>query len=241
MILSLFTLQTSLEVPFKLALTESSDAWMVGLGLFVSFLLIAYAQRMEPTILKGTGLTFFSASTRDDLEEHEVSMGSYGYLFLSLSFLFSFGVCLYEWLDYSKVIQLGGLEIAFSDYASWQVLLFGVCGAFAFMVYPFLGLFFGEWITGEHSVFAVARQQTWISFQFFFLLTFVIAAVWMLNPVFSPVLLSFLPWFFAFLFFVRLFKCFWMANVNGASWYYIILYFCTLEILPILFLIKWFV
>lgn len=230
--------QASLDVPFKLDRIQASDSWVVGLSLFIAFFLIAVAQRMEPVILKATGLTLFNASRREELEASDIQINSFGYLLLTISFIFSFGICVFEWLDNSPAMAIGGEFDHLIGPQTWKLLFIGMGVALFILIYPFIGLTIGSWLTGERSFFAEAKQQTWISMQFLALFTFVIALIWVLNPMFSEVFQQWIPWAVGFLFFLRFVKCFAVALANGAAWYYIILYFCTLEILPILFLLR---
>ncbi len=231
-------LNSHVEVPFQLERIETSEAWLIGVSLFLAFFLIALAQRMQPVILKATGLTFFQAGTKEELESNDVRINSFEYLLLTLSFLFSFGVCLYEWVNHSN-LSLPYLDLSFLEsVAVWKLLVGGSFLALGIIIYPFLTLAIGEWITGAHSFFVTARQQTWISFQFVALVSFVTALLWVLNPNFSPLFQLWIPWLVAGLFLLRFIKCFVIALMNGAPWYYLILYFCTLEILPMLFLIR---
>ena len=218
-------LQANLEVPFQLERIQTSDAWVIGVALFTAFLLIALAQRMDPVILKATGLTLFNLSTREELESNDIQLDSYGYLMLSISFLFSFGICVFEWVDNSTLLVENQKWVAMLGGQTWKILLAGMCASLLLMIYPFIGMQIGAWLTGEKAIFQMARQQTWISLQFLSLVTFVIALLWFLNPVFSSVFQQYIPWLVVCLFLVRFMKCFNVAWANGVAWYYIILYF----------------
>ena len=236
--MALHIYQASLDVPFQLERIQASDSWVVGLSLFIAFFLIAIAQRMEPVIFKATGLTLFNASTREELESNDIQLNSFGYLFLTISFIFSFGICVFEWMDNSTLGVIENNFLTWLGPETWKLMLVGMGIALFLMIYPFIGLTLGSWITGEKEFFRMAKQQTWISMQFLAMFTFVLALLWVLNPLFSPIFQQWIPWVIAFLFFLRFVKCFGVAVANGAAWYYIILYFCTLEILPILFLLR---
>src|SRR5574343_378260 len=88
-------------------------------------------------------------------------------------------------------------------------------------------------LTGEFKKIGVSTMNTITGDQLFGLIFSLLALFWIMNP-------SFNVWFlYAFGFLVclksliRLFKSSYVVLTNGVSWYYLILSFCTLEILPL--------
>jgi hypothetical protein len=61
---------------------------------------------------------------------------------------------------------------------------------------------------------------------------FIYALVWVLNSSYHEALLSLIVWTFVLESVLRLIKSVKTVYGHGVSWYYIILYLCTLEILP---------
>ena len=72
------------------------------------------------------------------------------------------------------------------------------------------------------------------------LVYFICALVWVLNPNYQETLIQVVVGAFVIESFIRIIKSVLVVYGQGVSWYYIILYFCTLEMLP-LFVVYYFV
>jgi hypothetical protein len=70
--------------------------------------------------------------------------------------------------------------------------------------------------------------------QFLGLFYFIVALMWALNPFDQIILINIILWSFLIENSIRLFKSISAVYLQGVSLYYIILYFCTLEIPPII-------
>ena len=88
-------------------------------------------------------------------------------------------------------------------------------------------------ITREVKLIVVPLLETIVIIEFIGFILFFLALIWVLNPQFSNYFLWVFSVLLAFGFFLRVFKSLFSVLRKGVSWYYIILYFCTLEILPL--------
>lgn len=99
------------------------------------------------------------------------------------------------------------------------------------------GLFITGLISGESKRLKENKKVVNFIHQFSGLVFFPIGLAWLLNTEYTGQILNFLLLAGAFVFIVRIFKGFVCAIQNKISWYYIILYLCTLEIWPLLILV----
>ena len=98
-------------------------------------------------------------------------------------------------------------------------------------------LFITGVLTGELKKLKEIFILNTITYQWFGLLTTPILLIWLLHPENSSGLIIFIGTLFGLLYLIRIFKCFLKALQNKLPWYYIILYFCTVEIWPVLFVL----
>lgn len=103
----------------------------------------------------------------------------------------------------------------------------------ALLVWNALSILLVGWVTGETDrvldalVFKILGTE--VTGVFFF----IIALVWILNPQWSFILWQIAVWIFVLESVLRILKSYFALIANGIDWYYLILYLCTLEILPL--------
>ncbi len=111
--------------------------------------------------------------------------------------------------------------------------------SFGFFALAFVAMSLVAFLTGVKSIYQVPLQTTWVLPQFVGIIFFLLNLIWVLNPEFSEYLeLGLLTLFFV-LSFKRIVRSSMYLLRKGIEWYYILLYLCTLEILP-LSILAWF-
>lgn len=214
-----------------------TEDWILGAMLFIGFLLLALAKRLEPRVLGITIQTLFTLGTPNSLQKFEVRFNSTGFILLGFLFVINLWVCS---ILFFQNIQLLNDVVPFdfftAEFSGLQ--LAGICLLiiFSLIVYNFFGLFVTSWITGEWNLMRTFITQTWVNLLFFGIVFFALGLVWLLNPsVSNELFYVFIYVFLAFLMF-RFFKGLIASLLERVSWYYIILYLCTLELLPLVIL-----
>lgn len=101
-----------------------------------------------------------------------------------------------------------------------------------------LGLHLGSmiltgWVAGERDVFRAPIMMKLIGAQFLGIIYFVCALVWVFQPHYKEITLQVVLWSFVIESSFRILKSISVVWSLKVSWYYIILYFCTLEIMPL--------
>jgi hypothetical protein len=99
--------------------------------------------------------------------------------------------------------------------------------------FPIFGLTFTSWVTGEWGMLKDLYIQNIIGYQLISLVYYVISLIWFLNPQLRIELFYFFTGVSLCYLFIRWTKGIILSLLKGVNFYYIILYFCTLEILPI--------
>ena len=207
-------------IPDELTLRESLLTPAVGLGLFAAFLLISLAKLLKTDIfvsllVSNTKVQSLQAYIR---ESHPLNKG--GSILLLINYLLSFSLVLYIISGFSR-IEMNN-ELLLIGLIPLGLLLWSLGSMFV------LGL-----ITGERQVFTEPLAMKIVGTQALGVLYFVIALILSLHSFGERFFLSVVFWAFIVETGVRLFKSIRVVYLHGVSWYYIILYFCTLEILPL--------
>lgn len=104
----------------------------------------------------------------------------------------------------------------------------------ALFFFHFLSLSFSGWITGEFEAFRIPIIMKIVGSQALGIVYFIVATFWILQPDYVDVTFQTVIWIFVGESLLRILKSISVVLRQGVTWYYIILYFCTLEILPYL-------
>lgn len=92
-----------------------------------------------------------------------------------------------------------------------------------------IGLF-----TGEKASVSESKINTLVFAHFSGVVYSLMLLVWAFNIQWTPIFIQIFIWTSVIIWFYRFYRGFIFAINKGITWYYIILYFCTLEILPFL-------
>lgn len=224
----------SAEVPTHLDTVSGVNDWLLGLVLFVCFLLLALAKRLDPYILRIGIKSFFGLGTPENLQKIDTRFNSSSFVLLGFLSYLSLWICVMLFGQYSTFLENGKLIFFNFNFSILEFSLVALIITSLFVGYLFVGLFIVSGITGEKNLMHIFITQSWVNFICFGFLFFILALLWLLNPSISSLLFQvFIVLFTAFIL-LRLIKIVIAAILNGVSWYYLILYLCTLEILPII-------
>jgi hypothetical protein len=102
------------------------------------------------------------------------------------------------------------------------------------LIWSLGSMYFTQLITGEKNVFVEPIIMKLVGAQFLGLLYFMLSLMWVLNSFDQNIFINIVLWAFIIESVLRLFKSISVVYLQGVSFYYIILYFCTLEILPLI-------
>ena len=152
-------------------------------------------------------------------EEHPLNTG--------WSFILVLNYCL-------SFALLGYVFAGFPNFDKLSLLLFVVLFPVGWVLLTQLNLYIISLLTGEYKTLVHLVYFRIVGIQLLGIIMFVICAVWILTstPMKTVLLLTLIVVGIEFV--VRMFKSIAFARQKRISWYYIILYICTLETLPLL-------
>jgi hypothetical protein len=115
-------------------------------------------------------------------------------------------------------------------------LTISVIAPISLLIYDMIGIVFIGLITGEFKRLKSILLVTITTNQITGIVLFLLALFWTLNPQFGALFFKLSVSIFLIKVLFRIIKGIYIILNNGVSLYYIILYFCTLEILPLMVL-----
>lgn len=139
---------------------------------------------------------------------------------LIANYLISFGLVLFLAKEFSP-FKL--------NYEWWVNLLIPA----ALLAWAIISMLFVGILTGERQIFIEPLAMKIVGAQMLGIFYFVLALISTLYALDQTLFLQIVVGAFLIESLVRIFKSVVVVMAQGVSWYYIILYFCTLEILPL--------
>lgn len=104
------------------------------------------------------------------------------------------------------------------------------------VIVPWISMFTIGFLTGDKEVMAENKINTIVFAHASGLVYSMILLIWTFNPQWSSFFVYLFLGFVLLFIFYRILRGFLSAFKKGVRWYYIILYLCTLEILPFILL-----
>lgn len=212
---------SSVDIPMTLTSKENGSHFYLGILLFVAFLVLAFVRTSNNKAIISLGVLFLTATNVDQRLKETMRLSSFSSIGLLLNYFLVSFVC--NMLLFESI----GLFSAVTNL--WLSLLIPV----TLFVIQFIPIYVFLFISGTNFPIVSFSANTLIGLQLNGLIYTLIALVWILNPQWSFVLMMLFT-VLLFLFAVaRIIKNSYLVLTEGVAWYYIILYFCTLEILPL--------
>ncbi len=189
--------------------------------LSVSFAMIAVSRMSNNRSISTVMSVFFRNTSVDQVLKENMRLNSLSSVLLILNYFISFSLCTF--ILFNRIILL---EVV------WSVL-FAVAVPLIWFILEILGLLTIGWLTGEQKRVEISIINTLTGSQFSGLVLSVIALFWIMNPDLNRLFLALFIAVICLKFSTRLLKNSIAVLSSGVPWYYLILYFCTLEILPL--------
>jgi hypothetical protein len=214
-------------IPGSLTFRDHPITLIVGFGMFLSFVFIALAKLVKPDIYSVLMISFVKNKGLYNYIRESFQLHKTGSILLILNYLVSFSLLLILVFDIKTI------------YFSNQVLM-ALIMAIVFLLFHFLSLLIISWITGELGVFKTPMLMKINGIQLIGLSCSILVFLWSLNFIDQELFFNIIFSLFVFESITRIVRSFIYVLTVGVSWYYIIMYLCTLEILP-LFLVYYIV
>lgn len=216
-----FEIPLEIVVPESLEIRDISFNYLVGLALFSSIMLLSLARAAQSDIYASMAVGLVKVfGVRAFLRESLPILGRAS-LFLLVNYLISGGLVVYLIANYLEFEALDAWILALLV----PVLVFmGHLGS----------MFLTGWMIGAREVFRGPIAMKFLGVQLLGIVYFICALIWVLQPDLVEITIQVVFWAFIVESLFRVIKSISVVLGLGVSWYYIILYFCTLEILPLL-------
>lgn len=210
----------SVAIPDYLNTRGGELSVLIGVSLFLSITLIAVARLAQHDVYARLLLTQFRIKGFGGFIKDYFPILKMGSVLLIVNYV----VC-------SIVVMLLWLKVRQIELFSKEILLASV--PFVVLVWNLLSVWFVTLLTGANNATRDLYALLLVGIEFKGVVYFIIAVIWVLNPEFSSELMVLSLIIFMVEFVWRLLRGYWIVNSRGVAWYYIILYLCTLEILPL--------
>lgn len=209
------------EIPETLVLrTETYTIILIGI-VALSFLILALTRMSNGKAIQTVFSVFFKGSSIEQELKENMRLNSFGSILLILNFFLSFSLCLFLLLN--RILLIDGY---------WSALI-AIGLPILMFILETAGLFLIGWVSGEQKSLNSTISVTLTGYQFTGLIFSILSLFWIMNPEFNRIFLGLFISIISLRYLTRLLKNSIAVLISGVSWYYIILYFCTLEILPL--------
>jgi len=214
-------------IPESLIIRDHPITLIVGFGMFLSFILIALAKLIKPDVYLVLMISFVKNRALYNYIRESFPLQKTASILLILNYLVSLSLLLILVFDIKTI------------YFSNQVLM-ALIAAIIFLLFHFLSLLVIGWISGELDVVRTPMLMKINGIQLIGLSCSILVFLWSLNFIGQELFFNIIFSLFVFESITRIVRSFIYVLTVGVSWYYIIMYLCTLEILP-LFLVYYIV
>ena len=207
-------------VPKLLSPKINSMYGTITLLLSIGILLITFARMSSSYFLIAITKSIYKNRSIEKISQEEMPLSGLSSFFLLINFLICASCLLYLTVDF------------FHDTISTSTLLAIIYTPILFLFGPYLFLNLVEFISGEIGITKAIKLTNWAICKFLGILFSLLVLLWIFNDknagVFGYILLVILTVCYVY----RIIRGIIFAFSKGISWYYIILYFCMFEIIP---------
>jgi len=210
-------------LPEELTPRDFSTSSIIGYGLFASFVFIAMAKLFKTDIYRMLFISNFKVKNINVFLKENYALNRPESIFLVFNYFISSGLILYILFDFPEI----GLNPKSLFIILFPIFLF----LFSILSIVFSSILFGEFRTIRQLIFfrIIGVQHLGI----LFMLT---GVVWLFTNQSTHTFLLVVVIVTVLEFLLRIIKGVISVLQKNVPWYYIILYFCTLETLPLMVL-----
>ena len=209
-----------LILPAELTPIHEGHSFYVGLILFISFLIIAFARLSKASIFSTLAKGLTKGQSINAYLKETVKLKDRSSILLIFNYILSAGLVVY--------LLIENLELSIKT----KILL---CIGIPFFLFfrTVLSLILTEWITGEKNIISESIAIKIVGIELSGIIYFICGLVWVLNYDYADIISIVIIWTVVIESVLHLFKSMIIVYKKGIAWFYLILYLCTLEILPL--------
>lgn len=207
-------------VPKLLSPKANSMYGSITMFLSIGILLITFARMSSSYFLIAIAKSIYKNRSIEKISQEELPLTALSSFCLIVNFLICASCLLYLTVDF------------FQPSIDTNTLLAVVYTPMLFLFGPYLFLNLVEYITGEIGITKAIKLTNWAICKFLGVIFSLFVLLWIFNDsnaeAFAYILFIILCIFYTY----RIIRGILFAFSKGISWYYIILYFCMFEIIP---------
>lgn len=208
-------------IPQELIARDHPITLVVGLGMFLSFILIALAKLIQADIYLVLAASFFKNKGLYNYLRESFPIQKAG----SMLLLFNY------WIAFSLLLLLVyKSQVGLYDENVWLVVVIPL----SVLLYNIIGFYLVGLFTGESGIMQTPTLMKVNGAQFLGIGCSILVFLLSLHFIDEGLFMQFSLILLVFENTLRLIRSLVYVFTQGVSWYYIIMYFCTLEILPLL-------
>lgn len=193
---------------------------LVGVGLSTALLVLSLSKLLQSNVFNGVLMANFKVQGLQTWLKESYQLNGGGSLLLTLNYLISTSIMLYV------LTQENALEFEVPTLVVWIAPM-------VYLGWSLASLFIVGILTGERQVVTDAISIKLVGAQLLGVLFFILATINALYHLENQIVIQLFFGAFVLESVLRYIKSFYCSYRQGAMWYYLILYFCTLEILPL--------
>ena len=216
------------DVPLHLSARESSFSTLILLLLSLSFIVIAFSRLSSKVMFSNIIEAILKNKKVSKIIQISYPLNNLSSILLLLNYIISFSALLF--------LTIQSIQPIFN-----QDIIYIAIIALILVFVPWISFSLVGFLTGEKEVMSDNKINTIVFAHASGLIFSIILLIWTFNPQWSQ--------FFVYIFlgivllftFYRILRGFLSTFKKGVAWYYLILYLCTLEILPFILLYQFMV
>jgi len=208
------------EIPAHLLLRQNNLSHQVIPIVVLSFVIITFAKFQNHFIFNSLFKLMFANKNFEQVLKEDLKIASSGSVALIINYFLIVSTCIFLSIE-AKI-----------DISTGKAIIISVGIPTAVFLFQTIGLWLIGVVTKETKIITTPLLETTIIIEFTGFLLFFLALIWVLNPRYTDYFLITFGFILCLGFLIRFIKSLLSVLRKGVSWYYIILYFCTLEILP---------
>jgi hypothetical protein len=221
--IALFFNSIQQQVPDQLISRNHPETMAILAIALMGTLFIGLARISNMKSIETVSKLFLNGQSMEQVLKENLRLTSVSFILLIANFFVASGLVI--WLLLSAV----------TTFDTFILFTMAIAVPAALVLFECIGIGIVGWITGESQKVNPIISSSLVGYAFFGLAFLGLVFIWVLNPAWTPFFSIVVFCLIGVQYLSRIFKSARIVLTNGVPWYYLILYFCTLEILPISF------
>lgn len=219
--LNILGIWSLIAVPNELVFVEERYPVFISMLLFLSFIILAIAKYAHATIYRTLAIAVTKNKSALSYVRESMPLKNRGSLLLILNFIISSSLVMFLAIEKFNINDVERVLISLS----LPLILF---------FRPIFILLLTSWVTGEKNILKEPIVHKIVGIEFTGIIYFICGLLWVLNSDYANIILDIFVWVFIIENILHLIKSVIVVYSKGVGLFYIILYLCTFEILPLL-------